>query len=51
MSLLDFLPLGSALSLRSFAWLGGSGSVRGLSRFGSVFSVSVLDFLHLGSLL
>jgi hypothetical protein len=31
------------------AKLGSSVSVVGLSRFGSVFSMSVLDFLHLGS--
>merc|ERR1719258_278273 len=60
-SVLDFLHLGSSLSLRSFARAGSSVSVqyvarlcssisvRGLSRFGSVFSMSVLDFLHLGS--
>jgi len=50
------LHLGSSLSLRSFARVGSSLSVRGgvltlsvrgLSRFGS--SMSVLDFLHLGS--
>ena len=35
--------------LRSFAQLGSSLSTQGLGRFGSVFSVSVLDFLHLGS--
>ncbi len=51
MLLLDFWHLGSALSLRSSAWLGSSVSVHGLSRFGSVFSLSVLDFLYLGSLL
>jgi hypothetical protein len=49
MSVLDFLHLGSSLSLRSFARAGSSVSVSGLTRFGSVFSMSVLDFLHLGS--
>jgi len=49
MSVLDFLHLGSSLSLRSFARAGSAVSVSGLSRFGSVFSMSVLDFLHLGS--
>jgi hypothetical protein len=47
MSVLDFLHLGSSLSLRTFARAGSAVSVRGLSRFGS--SMSVLDFLHLGS--
>jgi len=47
MSVLDFLHLGSSLSLRSFTRAGSAVSVRGLSRFGS--SMSVLDFLHLGS--
>jgi acyl-[acyl carrier protein]--UDP-N-acetylglucosamine O-acyltransferase len=47
MSVLDFLHLGSSLSLRSFARVSSSVSVRGLSNFGS--SMSVLDFLHLGS--
>merc|ERR1712159_872358 len=40
---------GSSLSVRSFAKLGSSLSTFGLTRFGSVFSMSVLDFLHLGS--
>jgi hypothetical protein len=47
MSVVDFLHLGSSLSLRSFARAGSAVSVRGLSRVGS--SMSVLDFLHLGS--
>merc|ERR1711871_1407596 len=49
MSVLDFLHLGSSLSLRSLGRLSSSVSVQGLARFGSVFSMSVLDFLHLGS--
>jgi len=49
MSVLDFVHLGSSLSLRSFGRVGSSVSVQGLARLGSVFSMSVLDFLHLGS--
>merc|ERR1719253_776374 len=49
MSVLDFVHLGSSLSLRSFARVGSSLSVHGFARFGSVFSMSVLDFVHLGS--
>jgi hypothetical protein len=41
--------MGSSFSVRQFVRLGSSVSVVGLSRFGSVFSMSVLDFLHLGS--
>jgi len=47
MSVLDFLHLGSSLSLRSFVRAGSAVSVLGVSRFGS--SMSVLDFVHLGS--
>jgi len=47
MSVLDFVHLGSSLSLRSFARVGSAVSVRGLSKFGS--AMSVLDFLQLGS--
>jgi len=47
MSVLDFLHLGSSLSLRSFGRMGSAVSVHALARFGS--SMSVLDFLHLGS--
>merc|ERR1719399_607747 len=41
--------MASSFSVRQFVRLGSSVSVVGLSRFGSVFSMSVLDFLHLGS--
>jgi len=47
MSVLDFLHLGSSVSLRSLARLGSSVSLRGMARLGD--SLSVLDFLHLGS--
>ena len=41
----DRVALFSSLSVRSFAKLGSSVSVVGLARFGSVFSMSVLDFI------
>ena len=44
---LDFVHVGSSLSLRSFASLGSSLTVCGLARFGS--SLAVLDFVQLGS--
>ena len=37
------------MALRSFAQIGSSVATLGLARFGSVFAVSVLDFVHLGS--
>ena len=59
MSVLDFLHLGSSLSLRSFGRVGSGlsvldflhlGSSLSLRSFGRVGSgLSVLDFLHLGS--
>ena len=44
---LDFVHVGSSLSLRHFARLGSSLTVCGLARFGS--SLAVLDFVQLGS--
>lgn len=49
LSVLDFVNVGSALSLRAFCKFGSSMSVYGLQRLGS--SLSVLDFVHLGSAL
>jgi hypothetical protein len=44
---LDYIHLGSSVSLRSLARCGSMASVLGMARFGS--NLSVLDFLHLGS--
>ena len=41
----------SQISERSFARIGSGVAVFGLGRFGSVFALSVLDFVHLGSAL
>ena len=43
MSILDFLNLGSTMSVRSFAQAGSAYSVWSWTRFGS--SLSVLDFV------
>jgi len=47
LAVLDFLHLGSTLSLRSFCRLGSSMALLGISRMGS--SLAVLDCAHLGS--
>ena len=44
---MDFVHLGSALSLRSKNFLGSAFTVFGTSRFGS--SCAILDFVNLGS--
>ena len=46
-SVLDFLHLGSSLSVRNFARVGSAASVVGLTRVGSIYKASVVDFLHL----
>ena len=48
---MDFLHLGSSLSLRQFARCGSTLSTWGGARFGSVYQLSVVDFTHLGSAL
>ena len=47
MSLLDYLQIGSTLSLRSFGRGGSALSIYGLMKFGS--STSVLDYFDMGS--
>ena len=47
LSTLDYMQLGSCLSLRSFTRFASACSIVGMSRIGSC--VSVLDFLALGS--
>ena len=49
LSVLDFLLLGSSLSLRTFGRVGAHISVYGMTRIGS--SMSVLDYVCLGSML
>ena len=49
MRVLDFVHLGSSLSLRSYEQVGRAVSVTELARFGLAVSMPVVDFLHLGS--
>ena len=43
------MHIGSSLAVRNLLRVGSARSVVGLTRFGSVFQMSVLDFVHLGS--
>lgn len=49
LAVLDFAYVAASLSLRGVGRIGSSMSVVGLGRLGSVFSLSVIDFTHLGS--
>ena len=44
--MMDFLHMGSSLSLRAFARHGSAMALQGAARFGS--ALSVLDYVHLG---
>ena len=47
LAVLDFVQLGSSLSMRSLGRLGSAVALFGIGRMGS--SMAVLDFVHLGS--